>query len=332
MPCYYPRQGWRAKKVNESGKRSIVFNPRYAFMDMPITVPCGQCIGCRLEKSRQWAIRITHEASLYDNNCFLTLTYDNEHLPKDGNLVKQHFTKFMKRLRKNYGKKNPYYRCSDPLRWKEWNDNVNNKIRYFMCGEYGEQLGRPHYHAIIFNFDFDDKELLHVKQGIPLYTSEKLSRLWTDENTGKNRGFCTIGQVTFESAGYVARYCTKKVSGAAKEDHYKSVDAISGEIIQKEPEYAQMSKKPSIGKAWFDQYYLDIYRHDVMSVRCRDMRPPKYYDKEFEKIDPKRMAYLKKQRLDNAIDNPENEYQRLLTKCELQHLKARKLHRSYEND
>ena len=317
MPCYHPRQGWRSKKVNESGKRSIVFNPRYAYMDMPITVPCGQCIGCRLEKSRQWAIRISHEASLYDDNCFLTLTYNNENLPQDGNLVKKHFTLFIKRLRKKY---------------------KNKKIRYFMCGEYGEKLGRPHYHVILFNHDFKDKVYHSGNQGNILYRSEELESLWSiskqedSKRAGESRGFCTIGTVTFESAGYVARYCTKKVTGLAKADHYQRVDKETGRIIEKLPEYAQMSKKPAIGKEWFDKFYLDIYRHDEMSVRCRTMRPPKFYDSEYEKIDPKRMEILKKIRKDKGINNPENDYYRLLTKCELKNIKARKLIRSYENE
>lgn len=311
MPCYFPRTGYRSKKVNESGKRSIVFNPRDGFMDMVVTVPCGQCIGCRLEKSRQWAIRISHEASLYDDNCFLTLTYDNENLPANGSLVKKHFTLFIKRLRRKYKDK---------------------KIRYFMCGEYGDKLGRPHYHVILFNHDFKDKEYLSGKNPQTLYTSEELSRMWSDAKTNRSRGFCTIGNVTFESAGYVARYCTKKVTGRNKADHYQQINEVDGEIVYKVPEYAQMSRKPAIGKEWFDKYYLDIYRHDVMNVRCREMRPPKFYDKEFEKLDPKRFAILKKQRLDKAIDNPENDYQRLLTKCELKEYKARRLIRSYEND
>lgn len=312
MPCYSPMHGWRSRKVNESGKRSIVFNPRYGLLDMPVVTPCGQCIGCRLEKSRQWAIRICHEASLYDDNLFLTLTYNNESLPENGTLKKEHFTKFIKRLRRKYKDK---------------------KIRYFMCGEYGEKYKRPHYHVILFNHDFKDKEVIgvnHDKQ--KLYRSEELDSLWSDAKTKKSRGFCTIGQVSFESAAYVARYCTKKITGKKSESHYRSVNIETGEEYQITPEYAQMSRKPAIGFEWFKKYKNDIYNHDVMSVRCKNMRPPKYYDKEMEKIDPQRMAVLKKLRKDNAIDNPENDYYRLLTKCELQHIRARKLHRSFEND
>ena len=131
MPCYTPLKGWRSQERTESGKRAITFRLREGYADMPVDVPCGQCIGCRLERSRQWAVRCMHEASLYENNCFITLTYNEDHIPSDGSLKKDHFQKFMKRLRKKFGA----------------------GIRFFHCGEYGAELSRPHYHAILFNFD-----------------------------------------------------------------------------------------------------------------------------------------------------------------------------------
>ena len=137
MPCYNPLKGYRSRTLNASGKRSIVFNLREGYVDQPIEVPCGQCIGCRLERSRQWAVRCVHEASLYKNNCFVTLTYSDDKLPSDGSLHFDHFQKFMKRLRRFYD---------------------DSRIRFFHCGEYGEQYSRPHYHCCLFNFDFVDKK------------------------------------------------------------------------------------------------------------------------------------------------------------------------------
>ena len=151
-------------------------------------VPCGQCIGCRLERSRQWAIRCVHEASLHTDNCFITLTYSPDCLPSDGSLNHDDFQKFFKRLRKHIAPK---------------------KIRYYMCGEYGEdlqqpsKLGRPHFHACLFGLDFDDKQLYIVRDDVKLYTSATLEKIW-------GKGFVTIGDVTFESAAYVARYIAKK--------------------------------------------------------------------------------------------------------------------------
>lgn len=145
MPCYHPLTGYRSKSGRDpkSGKWPLTFDLSNAYIDMPVTVPCGQCIGCRLDKSRDWAVRCLHEASLYQDNCFITLTYDDAHLDPLGSLNKDDFVKFMKRLRFQYGP----------------------KIRFFHCGEYGTLLNRPHHHACIFNFDFYDKELLSIRQG-----------------------------------------------------------------------------------------------------------------------------------------------------------------------
>ena len=164
MVCYYPLLAVRTNddsvriigsKRNKSDRR---FNARYTRADYTdsFELPCGQCIGCRLEYSRQWAIRCMHEASLYEDNCFITLTYDQDHLPHDRSLNKSHFQKFMKRLRKRFG----------------------GGIRFYHCGEYGERTRRPHYHACIFNFDFSDKKLFKIVNNHRLYTSEQLEELW----------------------------------------------------------------------------------------------------------------------------------------------------------
>jgi hypothetical protein len=134
MPCYFPITAWRSKDgKNEAGKWPVVFKPTAGYLDKELKLPCGRCIGCRLERSRQWAVRCVHEASLHEKNCFITLTYSPENLPKDGSLDVSHFQKFMKRFRKRFGP----------------------GIRFFHCGEYGESLSRPHYHACIFGFDFE---------------------------------------------------------------------------------------------------------------------------------------------------------------------------------
>ena len=112
MPCYHPLLGYRSRSLTEKGKRAVVFNPRDGYVDQPVQLPCGQCIGCRLERSRVWAVRCVHEASLHSDNCFITLTYDNSHLPSDGSLHKDHFQKFMKRLRKSVGKVR-FFHCDE---------------------------------------------------------------------------------------------------------------------------------------------------------------------------------------------------------------------------
>lgn len=217
--------------------------------DESLDLPCGQCIGCRLERSRQWAMRCYHEASMYEENCFITLTYNDEHLPENKSLDVAHFQKFMKRLRKRFGA----------------------GIRFFHCGEYGEKYFRPHYHACLFNFDFPDKKLWKVNNNHRLYISESLSELWPF-------GFSTIGDVTFESAAYVARYIMKKVTGDAADSHYERVCLETGEVFNLKPEYTTMSRRPGIGKPWFDKYHKDVYPSDFVVINNKKLKPPKYYD------------------------------------------------------
>lgn len=300
MPCYHPLMGWRSRSVNPSGKRAITFDRSKGFTDLPVTVPCGQCIGCRLERSRQWAMRCYHEASLYDRNCFITLTYDDCNLPESGSVDVRTFQLFMKRLRKVSGK----------------------GVRFFACGEYGELYRRPHYHACIFNFDFDDRKLFKKVDGIRLYTSQTLSELWPF-------GFSTIGDVTFDSAAYVARYITKKITGDKAHEHYGNLN----------PEFITMSrgskklKTGGIGKGWFDLYKDDVYNHDFVVVRGKKMRPAKFYDKLFDIVDPDSMKRLKALRGAAADEHAENNtFRRLDDRLVCQERKAELLPRSLEKE
>lgn len=262
MPCFSPLKGYRARVVNPSGKRGIVFNPREGLCDRPVDVPCGQCIGCRLERSRQWAVRCMHEAQLHDRNCFLTLTYSPENLPEGGSLVKRDFQLFMKRLRKHAGV----------------------RVRFYYCGEYGDRLQRPHYHACIFGFDFCDKTLWSCRDGVKLYRSEVLERLWP-------LGHSTIGEVTFESAAYCARYITKKVTGGEADGHY-------GVRI---PEFTGMSRRPGIGSNWLEKYSEDVYPADIVVVRGRKCKPPRFYDSRWKSLHPERFAGVERGRRRKAF-------------------------------
>ena len=297
MPCYHPMQGYRSR----ADGKTIVFNPTHGWVDRPLTIPCGQCVGCRLERSRQWAVRCVHEASLYEDNCFITLTYNNESLPEDGSLNKKHFQDFMKRLRKKY---------------------KNKKIRYYHCGEYGDKNFRPHYHAIIFGLQFDDQKLFTVNNGEKLYTSEKLEKLWPF-------GFSTIGTVTFESAAYVARYVMKKVNGKNAKNHYERVDSNTGEIYSLVPEYNTMSRRPGIASGWFDKYKDDVYPSDNIHLRDKTFRPPKFYDKMYEHLMPNEMEKIKKQRMINMQKHAtDNTADRLAVKEQVKNAQLNKLIRS----
>lgn len=265
MTCFHPLSAY------QKTDGSIVFREK-GDIARALKLPCGQCIGCRLERSRQWAIRCVHEASLYDDNCFITLTYNPENLPKHGTLVLKHFQDFMKRLRKKYG----------------------SNIRFFHCGEYGELSGRPHYHAIIFNFDFPDKKFWTERNGHRCYRSDSLEKLWT-------LGQSEIGNVTFESAAYVARYIMKKINGDAAQNHYAVIDWTTGEVLaQRKPEYTTMSRRPGIGAGFFEKYSDDIYNHDRVIMRGREMRPPKFYDNRYEILNPIAYDEMKFTREKNA--------------------------------
>lgn len=261
MPCFHPQWGGKRKDGSVS---MIGAKEGFNIPSLPlgvvslITLPCGQCIGCRLEYSRNWAIRCMHEASLHAENCFITLTYDDFHLPANGTLVKRDFQLFMKRLRKEF---------------------PNARIRYYHCGEYGERFGRPHYHACIFGFDFPDKEYLGERGDFPVFRSATLERLWPF-------GRSEIGSVTFESAAYVARYIVTKVTGDAAADYYGG----------RQPEYVTMSRRPGIGRDWVLTNMSEVCANDGVFSRGVFVQPPRYYDSAFEIFRPGEMERMKARR------------------------------------
>lgn len=322
MPCYKPLKGYYSKRLNKNGKRDILFSPRDAFIDMPVTISCGRCIGCRLEKSRQWAIRCVHEAKSHKDNCFLTLTYNDEHLPKDGSLSKKDIQKFIKRVRKHYESKD---------------------IRYLYCGEYGENNLRPHYHVCLFGVDFhhDRKIYSHNNLDQRLYVSETLNKLWSKKlkknQPPSNIGLAVIGDLSFQSSAYVARYITKKITGKDQEDHYgQKMNILTGELeLARTPEFAEASRRPALGRRWFEENYKEVYPNDFTVVNKIPQKPPKYYDILLEKLDPKLFNLVKISRTFGIKEMQEKfpeEYEslRLLVKEEIRKRKKKYLPRSIE--
>ena len=282
MPCYHPQP---AVRMSDGSVRFVSRSKRGVVGD--VTLPCGQCIGCRLERSRQWATRCLHESSLYQDNSFITLTYDDENLPRGGTLVYDDFQRFMKRLR---------FRFS------------NQTIRFYMGGEYGETTNRPHYHACLFGLRFPDLRLLKVtRSGFRLYTSQILESLWP-------YGLCSIGDVSFQSAAYIARYCVQKVTGDLAEAHYRVV-LEDGEIIDRVPEFNHMSLKPGIGAGWLEKYQTDVFPRDYVIVNGVKTKPPKYYDRLFEKENPGEFSeMLARRELDAYLLRSDNTPERLTVK------------------
>lgn len=252
MACFSPLQAYQLSDG------SIVFVERGDVI-RSLQLNCGQCIGCRLERSRQWAIRCLHEAQLHDFNCFITLTYSDEHLPTDNSLHYRDFQLFMKRLRR-YFKHVP--------------------IRFYMCGEYGTDFSRPHFHACLFGLNFPDLVYFGKSEtGSLIYTSSTLKHLWPF-------GYSSVGAVTFESAAYVARYIMKKQTGHNSHLHYMDVDISSGETTFRTPEFNRMSLKPGIGANWFSKFRTDVFPHDRVIVNGKAVKPPRYYDRLYARDFP----------------------------------------------
>ncbi len=301
MPCFHPIQAIKTHAKKPNGKSTMLFKSLDTSLGELIELPCGRCIGCRLERSRQWAIRCLHESELFKTNAFITLTYDDKHLPDDGSINVVHFQKFMKRLRKKIYPK---------------------KVRFFHCGEYGDQNGRPHYHACLFGYDFPDKILVNDTNGEFQYESALLNKLW-------GKGLCQTGDVSFASAAYVARYILKKVTGDLAEDHYNSIDTTTGVINIRKPEYITMSRRPGIGQAWYTKFGSDIYPHDYVIINGKKVRPPKYYDSLLEQNEPILLDSIKNIRKDTALLNTENNTdQRLSVRKELTERKLKQQKRN----
>lgn len=278
MACYHPWQAWRTRTGD------VVFVERGDIVES-LTLACGRCVGCRLERSRQWAVRVMHEASLSDRNSFVTLTYSDDHVPSDGSLRYPDFQRFMKRLRK---------------RWPG--------TRFYMCGEYGEEELRPHFHVGLFGIDFheDRYHWRKSKSGFPLFRSPALERLWTF-------GSSEIGNLDFESAAYMARYCMKKVNGDMAREHYKRVDTDTGEVTWRVPEFTRMSLKPrrpggpgGIGAEWFERFGKEVFPHDRVISNGVPAKPPRYYDQLLKRQDPDALERIKEQRVSRARERHED--------------------------
>lgn len=314
MPCYRPLNAFQTQDG------AVVFSELRKYnISRSLQLACGQCIGCRLERSRQWAIRCVHEARQHEENSLLTLTYDPEHIPEGGTLRHRDIQLFIKRLRKSLLPRSALPApAAPPLSRK--------KIRYYMCGEYGANTRRPHYHMCLFGHDFNDKTYLTTTSaGSKIYTSQKLNALW-------KKGNATIGEITFESAAYVARYIMKKVNGQAAKQHYQQVDNQTGEIHQLTPEYTKMSLKPGIGATWLSQWKKDAYPDGQVWMRGHRTKTPKYYDKIYKRENPLDYEELLYQRgLEAAKYNHDNTKERLAVKETVKKAQIKFLKRHTEN-
>ena len=328
MPCYSPLKGF---KDEETG--GLVFKSDGTKETMEVA--CGQCLGCRLDRSRMWAARIVHETTLHQHtngNCFVTLTYRPKyectpeqlgkglHIPPDWSLNKRHFQLFMKRLRKKY---------------------KDRKIKYYHCGEYGNvckhginlelvgcpmcNLGRPHYHVCLFNISFNEDLVPYQTEtdGTERFTSPILMDLW-------GYGHVDVAKLEFQSAAYVARYCMKKITGDLAEDHYQSIDEY-GEIKKLVPEYATMSN--GVGREWYEKYKDDLWPSDEMPVPGHGVvkKVPRYYEEILKTEDEEMLEAIKEKRLAYRDENA-GEYtsQRLESRYKVKKAQTKLLSRTIE--
>lgn len=298
MTCYHPI---RALIVGETdaGKKKLKFvskdydntykkaNGETFDVYEEVLLPCGKCIGCTVDRSRQWATRLMLELKYHEKACFVTLTYNDEHLPacdyidQNGNekvsytLNKGHLQKFMKRLRRHY----------EP-----------QTIRFFACGEYGSKSMRPHYHLILFGVDFSEDRYIHeVRDGYVMYRSPTLEKIWTDPETKESYGFSLIAQVNWNTCAYVSRYCTKKKYG--KQNIYY-------QTFNLQPEFNLMSRRPGIGAQFYKENGEQVYINQEIFLSNNKgglkVRPPAYFDRLYDIDHHEEMEEIKKNRKEMA--------------------------------
>lgn len=268
-------------KINEEFKK--LDDPREA-----IRVPCGQCVGCQEKYSKEWACRCILEAEQWKENYFVTLTYDDLHLPcnsviKDpktekeyedqgdwdtGHLDYKEFQDFKKRLLEH---------------WRRHYDHEG--IRFYMCGEYGGQTERPHYHVIFFNLPIKPENLkVHQinKNGTVLYECKEIEKIW-------GKGYVSIAEVNWDTCAYVARYCMKKMKRKPREEYFEN-----GQV----PEFVHMSNTPGIGSAAFN---IKMFENDEIIIKghrekIQGIKPARYFDKMYDLINPDHMKEIKEKR------------------------------------
>lgn len=308
MTCYHPIRAYRSREFNKTtGKYGIAFDATKALnADLALSLPCGRCIGCRDDKKREWALRAKHEAQMagFGNSSFITLTYTDEHVPIDYSVKLRDWQLFMKRLRKDLGE---------------------TKVRFLACGEYGDKLFRPHYHALIFGHGFPDRKLYYQDdRGDPHYKSAQLERLWPV-------GYCDVADVTWRSAKYVAGYVMKKMVGSQADDHYNRVSPIDGNTYRVATEFCVMSRRPGLGTSWFEKFQADAFPSDFLVVEGQKVKPPKFY---LKLLDEHAQTKIKRARKRVSIQPRQRENStpaRLKVREKVQSLRTKRLLRKLES-
>lgn len=249
-----------------------------------IEIPCNNCIGCRIDRSREWANRMMLELEYHDSAYFVTLTYNEEHVP----------TSFYPDPETGEALPVMTLKPKDPQDWLKRLRKAfpDDHIRYFLCGEYGTETHRPHYHAIVYGLHLDDLRPIPGSRDPNYQTSDKLQRTWSvkDKSCYTPLGFVLVAPVTWQSCAYVARYVTKKLYGKEAE-FYENFGLC--------PEFTRCSRRPGLGREYFDDHpdccskpflYLSTEEKGVK------FPPPKYFQRILADEDPAQAAELKEKR------------------------------------
>lgn len=323
VSCFHPITAYNYG-MKDNGKSDIRF--KNTCDDKPLLgelkLPCGRCIGCRLQYSRLWADRLVMELQNHDSAYFITLTYSDEYInnsddgtvrrfysdPETGeaklslSLCKADLQKFWKRLRKEF---------------------PDDHIRYFACGEYGDHTKRPHYHAIIYGLHLDDLKFYKMSSlQDKYYNSPRLEKVW-------NKGFVVVGDVTWKSCAYTARYVVKKALGNT---------ADSYGVFNMSPEFVCMSRRPGIGKEFYNEHKYDFVNFGESFVSDGKgsirLKMPRYFESMLEIEEPEVYESYKDSRclVGKAIlqaklsmtDLSENEYNKVEEDAKLYSTKALK--------
>lgn len=303
MPCYHPLIAWRNKRSgdiviygdirNEEWKKapeSLTSRGINPYTDEQLIIPCGQCTGCRLEYSRQWADRCYLESKMHEHTYWLTLTYDEDSLKRllkrvvnvsTGEVVlapsleKKDLQGFLKRLREHWARKY----------------NIKG-LRFYGCGEYGSINHRPHFHVTIFGLDIPDLDYWYTSpgQGFPTFKSKEVEKIW-----GKGR--VTINRNTWQTSAYTARYMLKKLKGRDAKEKYQQAGI--------NPEFCLCSRNPGIGYPYYQAHKEKIYSIDGIAYAkakggASTRKPPKYFDKMYKAENPEGFEKAKKARKEIA--------------------------------
>lgn len=247
MACFHPMSAWRT----DSGEMKFAAGETEKARSTHLQLPCRQCIGCRHDKASEWTLRMLHEQREHDASVFVTLTYDDEHYPTLGDLQYADVQAFHRRVRKARG-----------------------PFRFYICGEYGPLNQRPHWHAAMFGIDFERGDpAARGEAGEVCYQSPELEKLW-------GNGFVTVGDLTRESIGYVARYVTKKLTGDLGRAAYTVVDDDGVILGERRAPFARMSTRPGIGAGYVEKYAEDLLQSGCVVQRGGVEAPlPTYYER-----------------------------------------------------